>query len=101
LRLPSIVTDHEVGPREGSPYLVSDYAQGVTLADLLSYEPGNGNRWETTSLKVAGSLLSPEEFSLPPSTTTGPSGTCLAPLGGFSKPRPLAVVAYSMVGFWE
>jgi tRNA A-37 threonylcarbamoyl transferase component Bud32 len=36
LRHPSIVTVHEVGERDGLPYLVSDFVQGVTLADLLS-----------------------------------------------------------------
>ena len=36
LRHPSIVTVHEVGQSEGVPYLVSDFVQGVTLADLLS-----------------------------------------------------------------
>jgi WD40 repeat protein len=36
LRHPSIVTVHEVGQQNGVPYLVSDFVQGVTLADLLS-----------------------------------------------------------------
>jgi serine/threonine protein kinase len=36
LRHPSIVTVHEVGQHDGLPYLVSDFVQGVTLADLLS-----------------------------------------------------------------
>jgi WD40 repeat protein/Flp pilus assembly protein TadD len=36
LRHPSIVSIHEVGEHEGVPYLVSDFVQGVTLADLLS-----------------------------------------------------------------
>jgi len=36
LRHTSIVTVHEVGQQEGVPYLVSDYVQGVTLADLMS-----------------------------------------------------------------
>jgi WD40 repeat protein/tRNA A-37 threonylcarbamoyl transferase component Bud32 len=36
LRHLSIVTIHEVGQKEGLPYLVSDFVQGVTLADLLS-----------------------------------------------------------------
>jgi WD40 repeat protein/tRNA A-37 threonylcarbamoyl transferase component Bud32 len=36
LRHPSIVTIHEVGQRDGLPYLVSDFVQGVTLADQLS-----------------------------------------------------------------
>jgi serine/threonine protein kinase len=36
LRHPAIVTVHEVGQRDGLPYLVSDFVQGVTLADLLS-----------------------------------------------------------------
>jgi WD40 repeat protein/tRNA A-37 threonylcarbamoyl transferase component Bud32 len=36
LRHPSIVTVHEVGQRDGLPYLVSDFVPGVTLADLLS-----------------------------------------------------------------
>jgi WD40 repeat protein/serine/threonine protein kinase len=36
LRHPSIVTVHEVGQQDGLPYLVSEFVQGVTLADLLS-----------------------------------------------------------------
>ncbi|MBI3468429.1 MAG: protein kinase [Planctomycetes bacterium] len=36
LRHPSIVTVHEVGQADGVPYLVSDFVQGITLADLLS-----------------------------------------------------------------
>src|SRR5262245_19856557 len=36
LRHPSIVSVHEVGTADGVPYLVSDFVQGVTLADLLS-----------------------------------------------------------------
>src|SRR5262245_656985 len=36
LRHPSIVTVHEVGQRNGLPYLVSDFVPGVTLADQLS-----------------------------------------------------------------
>src|SRR5437868_7324933 len=36
LRHPSIVAVHEVGQYDGLPYLVSDFVQGVTLADLLS-----------------------------------------------------------------
>src|SRR5262245_16488370 len=36
LRHPAIVTAHEVGQRNGLPYLVSDFVPGVTLADQLS-----------------------------------------------------------------
>jgi WD40 repeat protein len=36
LRHPSIVSVHEVGQANGVPYLVSDFVEGVTLADLLS-----------------------------------------------------------------
>jgi WD40 repeat protein/tRNA A-37 threonylcarbamoyl transferase component Bud32 len=36
LRHPGIVAVHEVGLRDGSPYLVSDFIDGVTLADMLS-----------------------------------------------------------------
>jgi WD40 repeat protein/tRNA A-37 threonylcarbamoyl transferase component Bud32 len=36
LRHPSIVSVHDVGQAEGVPYLVSDFVEGVTLADLLS-----------------------------------------------------------------
>jgi hypothetical protein len=36
LRHPAIVPVHEVGQHDGLPYLVSDFVQGVTLADLLS-----------------------------------------------------------------
>jgi WD40 repeat protein/tRNA A-37 threonylcarbamoyl transferase component Bud32 len=36
LRHPAIVSIHEVGQQDGLPYLVSDYVQGVTLADVLS-----------------------------------------------------------------
>jgi len=36
LRHPLIVPIHEVGQAEGIPYLVSEFVQGVTLADLLT-----------------------------------------------------------------
>jgi WD40 repeat protein/Flp pilus assembly protein TadD len=36
LRHPSIVSVHEVGQADGVPYLVSDFVQGVTLADVMS-----------------------------------------------------------------
>jgi WD40 repeat protein/tRNA A-37 threonylcarbamoyl transferase component Bud32 len=36
LRHPSIVSVHEVGLADGVPYLVSEFVQGMTLADLLS-----------------------------------------------------------------
>jgi WD40 repeat protein/tetratricopeptide (TPR) repeat protein/tRNA A-37 threonylcarbamoyl transferase component Bud32 len=36
LRHPSIVSVHEVAQGDGIPYLVSDFAQGMTLSDLLS-----------------------------------------------------------------
>ena len=36
LRHPGIVPVHEVGQQDGVPYLVSDFVQGVTLADLLT-----------------------------------------------------------------
>ena len=36
LRHPTIVSVHEVGQADGLPYIVSDFVQGVTLADLLS-----------------------------------------------------------------
>jgi WD40 repeat protein len=36
LRHPSIVAVHEVGEQNGVPYLVSDFVEGVTLADLLT-----------------------------------------------------------------
>jgi WD40 repeat protein/tetratricopeptide (TPR) repeat protein/tRNA A-37 threonylcarbamoyl transferase component Bud32 len=36
LRHPAIVSVHEVGQVEGVPYLVSEFVQGVTLADLLT-----------------------------------------------------------------
>src|SRR5262245_29890371 len=36
LRHPAIVTVHEVGQADGLPFLVSDFVEGVTLADLLS-----------------------------------------------------------------
>jgi WD40 repeat protein/tRNA A-37 threonylcarbamoyl transferase component Bud32 len=39
LRHPSIVSVHEVGQLDGVPYLVSDFVQGVTLADRLSGRP--------------------------------------------------------------
>jgi serine/threonine-protein kinase len=36
LRHPAIVTVHEVGADDGQPYLVSDFVEGVTLADQLT-----------------------------------------------------------------
>jgi len=36
LHHPAIVTVHEVGQQDGVPYLVSDFVQGVTLADRLT-----------------------------------------------------------------
>jgi tRNA A-37 threonylcarbamoyl transferase component Bud32 len=36
LRHPGIVPVHEVGQEDGLPFLVSDFVEGVTLADLLS-----------------------------------------------------------------
>jgi serine/threonine protein kinase len=36
LRHPSIISVHEVGQQEGIPYLVSDFVQGITLADQLT-----------------------------------------------------------------
>jgi tRNA A-37 threonylcarbamoyl transferase component Bud32/putative hemolysin len=36
LRHPAIVSVHEVGQADGVPFLVSDFVEGVTLADLLS-----------------------------------------------------------------
>ena len=36
LRHPSIVSMYEVGVADGSPYLVSDFLEGVTLADVLT-----------------------------------------------------------------
>jgi hypothetical protein len=38
LRHPSIVSVHEVGEDKGIPYLVEDFVQGITLADLLTGE---------------------------------------------------------------
>jgi WD40 repeat protein len=36
LRHPGIVSVHEVGAQDGVPHLVSDFVEGVTLADLLT-----------------------------------------------------------------
>src|SRR5262245_60572212 len=36
LRHPAIVAGHEVGMKDGTPCLVSDFVEGVTLADLLT-----------------------------------------------------------------
>ncbi len=36
LRHPSIVAVHEVGTHDGTPYLISDFVEGITLADLLT-----------------------------------------------------------------
>jgi serine/threonine protein kinase len=38
LRHPSIVSVHEVGEHDGLPYLVQDFVEGITLADLLTGE---------------------------------------------------------------
>jgi eukaryotic-like serine/threonine-protein kinase len=39
LRHPSIVAVHEVGEADGTPYLVSDFVRGMTLADRLTAGP--------------------------------------------------------------
>ena len=47
LRHPSIVSIHEVGQEAGVPYLVSEFVDGVSLADLLSTQrpaPARGRR---------------------------------------------------------
>src|SRR5712691_2863839 len=36
LRHPSIVPVHDVGQQDGLPYLVSDFVEGVSLADVLT-----------------------------------------------------------------
>src|SRR5207244_11401465 len=36
LRFPSIITMREVGTENGTPYLVCDFVEGITLADLLT-----------------------------------------------------------------
>ena len=36
LRHPAIVTVHEVGEYEGTPFIISDFVRGVTLADWLN-----------------------------------------------------------------
>jgi serine/threonine protein kinase len=36
LRHPSIVSVHEVGESDGTPYLVSEFVEGITLADYLT-----------------------------------------------------------------
>jgi WD40 repeat protein len=36
LRHPAIVPIHEVGQHDGTPYLVSEFVQGVTLSDVLT-----------------------------------------------------------------
>jgi tRNA A-37 threonylcarbamoyl transferase component Bud32 len=38
LRHPSIVSVHEVGEHNGLPFLVQDFVEGITLADLLTGE---------------------------------------------------------------
>src|SRR5262249_31587567 len=38
LRHPSIVSVHEVGEHQGLPFLVEDFVEGITLADLLTGE---------------------------------------------------------------
>src|SRR5262249_40857823 len=36
LRFPSIISIHEVGIHDGQPYLVCDFVEGATLADVLT-----------------------------------------------------------------
>jgi hypothetical protein len=36
LRFPSIISMHEVGMNDGGPYLVGDFVEGLTLADVLT-----------------------------------------------------------------
>ena len=50
LRFPSIITIHEVGLDNGTPYLVSDYVEGVTLAD---YTTGRGLTFQESAKLLA------------------------------------------------
>src|SRR5260370_3787301 len=36
LRFPSIISIHEVGIHDGQPYLVCDFVEGITLADVFT-----------------------------------------------------------------
>jgi serine/threonine protein kinase len=56
LRHQSIVSVHEVGQENELPYLVSDFAEGVTLADLLSARPPTLNEAAKLLAAVAEAL---------------------------------------------
>jgi WD40 repeat protein/tRNA A-37 threonylcarbamoyl transferase component Bud32/tetratricopeptide (TPR) repeat protein len=56
LRHASIVAVHEVGQADGVPYLVSDFVQGVTLADLLSARRPGFRETATLVVAVAAAL---------------------------------------------
>ena len=50
LRFPSIVAIHEVGAENGLPYLVSDFVEGITLADHLT---GRGFTFQESAKLIA------------------------------------------------
>jgi WD40 repeat protein/tRNA A-37 threonylcarbamoyl transferase component Bud32 len=56
LRHPSIVSVHEVGEEDHLPYLVSDFVDGVTLADVLSARPPTPREAAKLIAEVADAL---------------------------------------------
>lgn len=56
LRFPSIITIHEVGIDNGTPYLVCDFVAGVTLADLLTGRRPSFNESAKMIAEVADAL---------------------------------------------
>lgn len=56
LKHPGIVSVHEVGRQDGTVYIVSDYVEGVTLADRLTDQPFSAREAAELCAKVAEAL---------------------------------------------
>jgi serine/threonine protein kinase/formylglycine-generating enzyme required for sulfatase activity len=56
LRHPNIVTVHEVGRHDGSIYIVSDFVEGLTLADWLTGQRPTAREAVALCVKIADAL---------------------------------------------
>jgi serine/threonine protein kinase len=56
LRFPSIITIYEVGIDQGTPYLVCDFVEGITLADYLTGHGFSFTKSATLLAEVADAL---------------------------------------------